>query len=85
MAKLPSADTMRKRFWELKALQEKQRAKADPVRAERDALAAKHRKEMEAANKKVAAAEDGLFDIEQEMAMLVRAVGGKMGEPEQAQ
>lgn len=79
--KLPTAETMKKRFWELKAQQEKQRAKADPVRDERDKLVAKQLKELEAADKKVAAAEDGLFEIEQEMAALVRAVGGRMGEP----
>lgn len=79
--KLPTAETMKKRFWELKAQQEKRRAKADPVRDERDKLVAKQLKELEAADKKVAAAEDGLFEIEQEMAALVRAVGGRMGEP----
>lgn len=81
MAKLPTAETMRKRFHELQAMRDKQRAKADPIRAKRDELVAKQLKELEAEDKKVAAAEEGLFDIEQEMAMIVRAVGGKMGEP----
>jgi hypothetical protein len=85
MTKMPSAESMKKRFWELKAQQAKQRAKSGPVRAERDKLVAKHLKEVEAADKKVAAAEDGLFEIEQEMALLVRAVGGRMGDPEQAE
>ena len=59
--KMPTQETMKKRFWELKAKQEKLRAKVDPVRAERDKLVAKQAKELEAADKKVAKAEEGLF------------------------
>jgi hypothetical protein len=80
--KLPSPETMKKRFHELKAEHDKLRAKADPVRAKRDELAVKQAKEMAIENAKVRKAEAGLFEIEQEMAALVRAVGGSMGEPE---
>lgn len=80
--KLPSHEEMRARFWELKAQRDEKREKADPIRAERDELVAKQLKELEKADAKVAKAEEGLFDIEQEMAMLVRAVGGRMGDPE---
>jgi hypothetical protein len=80
--KLPTPETMKKRFWELKDQRDKLRAKADPIRAERDELSVKHAKEIAKANAKVAVAEKGLYDIEQEMAMLVRAIGGRMGEPE---
>lgn len=82
MTKLPSPDTMRKRFHELCEQRDAQRAKADPIRTERDKLAVAQAAEMAKANAKVAKAEEGLYDIEQEMAALVRAVGGKMGEPE---
>jgi hypothetical protein len=84
MTKMPTAETMKKRFWELTAQRDKHRAKSDPVRAERDKLVAKQLKELEEADKKVASAEEGLYEIEQEMALLVRAVGGRMGDPEQA-
>lgn len=80
--KFPSPETMKKRFWELKGQQEKHRAKADPTRAERDKLVAKQLKELAVHDAKVKKAEEGLYEIEQEMAMLVRAVGGRMGEPE---
>jgi uncharacterized protein (DUF3084 family) len=79
--KLPTRYEMTGRFWELKKRRDAQREKADPIRAQRDKLAVKQAKEMAKANEKVRAAEKGLADIEQEMAMLVRAVGGQMGEP----
>lgn len=85
MAKLPSREEMQARFWELKPKRDAQQAKAAPLREARDKLAAKHRKEDEAAIAKIRAAEKGLAEIEQEMAMLVRAVGGAMGDPEAQQ
>lgn len=81
--KLPSQDELKNRFWELKPKRDALRAKADPVRAERDKLVAKHRKEEDAANAKVRAAEKGLAEMDLELAQLTRFVaGGKMGEPE---
>ena len=73
-------EKMRARFHELKAKRDAQRAKADPIRAERDKLVAKQLKELDAHDAKVKKAEEGLFDIEMEMGMLVRALNGKMGE-----
>jgi 3-methyladenine DNA glycosylase/8-oxoguanine DNA glycosylase len=78
---LPTPDEMRARFWELKAERNKIDAKREGPRAAYDELVAKHEKERAAAAEKVKKAEAGLFDIDQEMAALVRAVGGKMGEP----
>lgn len=75
-------DKMKKRFWTLKAKRDAHRAKADPIRAARDKLVGKQAKELSAEDAKVKAAEKGLAEIEQEMAVLVRAVGGRMGEPE---
>jgi uncharacterized protein (DUF3084 family) len=75
-------DKMRKRFHELKAKRDAHRAKSDPIRAARDKVAARHTKEIAKQDEKVRVAEKGLYEIEQEMAMLVRAVGGQMGEPE---
>jgi uncharacterized protein (DUF3084 family) len=73
-------EKMRARFHDLTAKAAKIRAKADPLREARDEVAARHAKEIAAHNKKVRAAEDGLFDIEQERAMLARALGGRVGE-----
>jgi hypothetical protein len=82
MAKLPTPDRMKARFWELKKQRDAQRAKADPIRAERDKLVKKHAAELAKVEKRMLAAENGLGEMDQEMAMLVRAVGGRMGEPE---
>jgi hypothetical protein len=79
---LPTPDEMRARFWELKARADAQREKAAPLREERDKLVAEQMKELAKHDAKVAKAEDGLFDMDQEMAVLVRAVGGRMGSPE---
>lgn len=78
--KMPSQDQMKARFWELKTKRDAQRAKADPARAEYDKLVAKHAKEVDALRTKIRSAEDGLGDLDMEMATLVRAVGGSMGE-----
>lgn len=83
--KMPTPKQMRARFAELTGQAEKIRANADPLREARDKLAADHAKAIESHNAKIAKAEDGLFDIEQERAQLVRALGGKMGEPEAAE
>lgn len=80
--KLPSRYEMEARFWELSKRRDDKRAKADPIRAKRDKLSEKHAKEMAAANAEVRAAEKGLYDIEQEIAMIGRALGGRVGVPE---
>jgi hypothetical protein len=74
-------DKMKARFWELKAKRDIKRGKADPIRAARDKVVRRHAKELGTHDAKVRKAEDGLYEIEREMAMLVRAVGGAMGEP----
>lgn len=75
-------EKMRKRFHELTAKSAAIRAKADPLREARDKVAARHAREIAGHNAKVQAAEKGLFEIEQERAMLAKALGGRMGEPE---
>jgi len=84
MARLPSRYEMEARFWELSKRRDSIREKADPVRAKRDKLAQKHQKEIEKANAEVKAVEKGLFDIDQEIAMISRALGGKITPPEQS-
>lgn len=78
--KMPTREQMIERFWTLKKERDAQRAKAEPIRAERDALVAKHAKELAPHKGKIRAAEKGLGEIEQEMAMLARAAGPHMGE-----
>ena len=79
-----SPETLRKRFHELTARAEKIRAKADPLRGKRDALLGKHGAEIDPLNAKIRKAEDGLFEIEQERAMIARALAGKVGAPDRA-
>jgi uncharacterized coiled-coil DUF342 family protein len=73
---------LRKRFHELTAKRDAIRAKADPLREARDKAAANHAKEIADHNAKVRAAEKGLYDIDQERAMIARALGQRVGEPE---
>lgn len=80
--KLPTRYEMEARFWELSRRRDEKRAKADPIRAKRDKLAAKHAKEIAKANDEVRVAEKGLFEIEQEIAMIARALGGRVTPPE---
>lgn len=73
---------MRKRFHELGDKRDKIRAKADPLRTTRDKAARRHATEIAKHNDKVRSAEQGLFEIDQERAMIARALGGRLGEPE---
>lgn len=68
-------DEMRKRFATLAKMREQIRAKADPLRAKRDAQIQNHAKEIAAFDKKIQSEEKGLYDIDNEMAMIARALG----------
>lgn len=52
-----------------------------PLRAERDALVASTADRVAALDVRIAEAEAGLFDIDQERALIARALGGRTGEP----
>lgn len=75
---------MRARFHELGKKRDAIRNKADPIREARDKLARQHESEIAKANAEVKSAEKGLFEIDSERAMLVRALKGQMGEPDQS-
>jgi hypothetical protein len=75
-------EKLRARFHELTRKANDQRAKSEPIRAERDKVAVRHAKEIEKHNAKVRAAEKGLYEIDQERALIARALGGRVGEPE---
>ncbi len=78
-----SPEKMRARFRELTEQTVKLHARRDPVRAKRDALVKKQMAALAKADAEVTKAEEGLFEIDQERAMLVRALGGKTGEPDE--
>lgn len=77
-------DQMRARFHQLTAKGQAIRDKAGPIRAARDKAVQRHAAEIDKHNKKVRAAEKGLYEIDQERAMLARALGGRVGEADAA-
>lgn len=70
-------DEMRARFWALKDAAE---AVSLPMREARDAFAREARAREEAMNAEIRIAEEGLFEMKQEMAFIARGLGGKTGE-----
>lgn len=74
--------TMQKRFWELTRKREEIAAQAGPLRAERDALIAKHTAEVQPLEAKIKQVEAPLFDIDRERGLIARALGGKTGAPQ---
>ena len=74
-------DKLRKRFHSLTAKGAAIRAKSDPIRKKRDATIVNQAKTLDELNKKLRDAESGLYEIEQERAMIARALGGRVGEP----
>lgn len=77
--KFPSPEEMRARFAELTEKRERILAKSEPLRAARDKHANDSAAKERAMNAKIKAAEAGLFENEQERAMIARALGGKTG------
>jgi hypothetical protein len=75
-------EAMRARFHELKAQREAIKAVSDPIRAERDAHVQAARAKEDELTAALKAAEEGLFDLDMEMAALARALNGKTGSPE---
>lgn len=72
-------DAMRKRFAELGQAREVIEAQATPLRAKRDELIAAHHREMRILNDEIRRVEAGLFDIDMERGIIVRALNGKTG------
>ena len=77
-----SPDRMRARFAELARLAAGKRAKAAPLREERDAFVQGNEAKEARMNAAIAKAEEGLFELDQEAAMIARALGGRTGRPE---
>lgn len=73
-----SPETLNKRFAELSKKRDAILAKSTPVRETRDALVAKHNEKREAHDEELMKAEKGLYEIDQERAMIARALGTKL-------
>lgn len=80
--KFPTPEEMRARFAELTKKREAIVAKATPLRTARDKHANKAAAKERQLNDGIHRAEAGLVEIQTEMAMIARALGGKTGEPE---
>lgn len=74
-----SPEAMRNRFSELGEQKAKIETKAAPLIAARDEMAAKYQADLDLANAKIKKAQDGLFEIDQERALIVRALAGSTG------
>lgn len=79
--KMPTPAEQRARFADLSEQAAAIRVKVEPLREKRDAFVNKAREDEALLNDEIRKAETGLFEIEQERSMIVRALGGKTGEP----
>lgn len=78
---MPTAEEMRVRFADLQARRASILAASMPLRQSRDDLVNAAREQEALLNAEIREAEEGLFDIDQESAMIARALGGKTGTP----
>jgi hypothetical protein len=76
-------DAMRARFADLSAQRDTKLAASEPLREQRDAIVRQSAAQVATFDAQIAAAEAGLGDIAQEMAMISRALNGKVGDPDQ--
>ena len=71
---------LRSRFAELTQQREDIIAASGPLREQRDALVQQASQQIQALDADIKTAEAGLAEIDQERAMIARALGGKTGE-----
>lgn len=79
---MTSEDTMRKRFWDLMAERDRVLAQSAGPRSQREALQAEiaeRERAIKPLTETIREIEKPLYDIDQERAMLARALGGKTG------
>jgi hypothetical protein len=74
-------DSMRKRFHELSTKRESILAVSAPLRAKRDEAVAVYESVARPLEAQIKEAEAGLYEIEQERAVIARALNGKTGAP----
>jgi len=72
-------DALRARFRELTEKSQAIRAVSVPLRERRDAMVADHEAKMAPLQREIREIEAPLFDVEQERAMIARALNGKTG------
>jgi hypothetical protein len=75
--KLPTPEKLRARFAELAADREAVMNATAPLRAERDDLSADTAARVARIDAQIAELTEGLFDADNEAAMIARALGGK--------
>lgn len=75
-----SPDVMRARFRELGQKRSQMLAESAPLRARRDKLLNDAKAKARALDAEIAKAEAGLFDLDQERALISRALGHKTGQ-----
>jgi uncharacterized coiled-coil DUF342 family protein len=79
MSIMPTPEKMRARFAELGQQRDDILARSTPLREARDAFANEAREKEQAMNDKIRKAETKLLEIDQERALIARALGGKTG------
>jgi hypothetical protein len=72
-------DGLRARFADLSSQRDAKLAASGPLRDQRDTLIRTNVAQVAALDTQITAAEDGLGDISQEMALISRALGGRTG------
>lgn len=75
-------ENLRARFAELGDQREAMLAASSPLRDRRDTVAREAQEQIAVLDSRIRAAEEGLFQIDQERGLIARALGGKTGEPE---
>ncbi len=71
---------LRARFAALGATREAALAISEPLRAQRDAISAEAAARIAALDAQISGAEAGLFEIDQERALIARALAGRTSE-----
>jgi hypothetical protein len=74
-------EALRARFAELGDQRSAMLVVSSPLRDQRDTIAHDSQVRIAALDNQIEAAEAGLFDLDQERALIARALGGKTGEP----
>lgn len=72
-------EALRSRFATLTERRNAMAAVSAPLRTRRDAIAAQATTDLAALDVQIRAAEAGLFELDQERAMIARALGGRTG------
>jgi len=75
-------DAMRKRFHEAQDERKAKLAASGPLREKRKELKRRYQAEIAELDQQIAAAEDGLFDLDMEIGTISKALNGKTGKRE---